>query len=62
MSASAIRSADHHDSSDTPAPFPLSSGQTGIWNAQHIFRNVPLTVAHYIEVRGELDIAAPRGD
>ncbi|RSM65099.1 non-ribosomal peptide synthetase [Kibdelosporangium aridum] len=38
-------------------PFPLSSGQTGIWNAQRIAPDVPLSVALYVEARGELDVA-----
>ncbi|WP_216896622.1 non-ribosomal peptide synthetase [Nocardia alni] len=36
--------------------FPLSQAQIGIWNAQHMAPDVPLSVAHYIEVDGELDV------
>ncbi|RJO75210.1 non-ribosomal peptide synthetase [Nocardia panacis] len=38
--------------------FPLSAAQTGIWNAQHITPDVPLTVAHYVAIDGPLDAAA----
>ncbi|MFE3316690.1 amino acid adenylation domain-containing protein [Nocardia sp. NPDC059195] len=37
-------------------PFPLSSGQADIWAAQRLAPDVPLAVAHYVEIRGELDI------
>ncbi|MBB5916260.1 amino acid adenylation domain-containing protein [Nocardia transvalensis] len=41
---------------DAHRGFPLSAAQTGIWNAQHIAPDVPLTVAQYVEIRGGLDI------
>ncbi|WP_446222507.1 amino acid adenylation domain-containing protein [Nocardia sp. IBHARD005] len=38
-------------------PFPLSSGQADIWTAQRLAPEIPLAVAHYVEIHGELDIA-----
>ncbi|MFI1917858.1 non-ribosomal peptide synthase/polyketide synthase [Nocardia sp. NPDC020380] len=43
------------DASDNASYFPLSSAQLGIWNAQHIAPGVPLTVAQYVDIRGEFD-------
>ncbi|MEV0249505.1 non-ribosomal peptide synthase/polyketide synthase [Nocardia sp. NPDC050712] len=43
------------DASNTASPFPLSEAQVGIWNAQHIAPDVPLTVAQYVEIHGEFD-------
>ncbi|TSE01724.1 amino acid adenylation domain-containing protein [Skermania sp. ID1734] len=31
--------------------------QRGLWNAQHLAPDVPLTVAQYVEVRGAIDVA-----
>ncbi|WP_282785065.1 condensation domain-containing protein, partial [Nocardia sp. CC201C] len=43
------------DASNTEFSFPLSEAQIGIWNAQHIAPQVPLTVAQYVEIHGEFD-------
>ncbi|MEU8896428.1 non-ribosomal peptide synthase/polyketide synthase [Nocardia sp. NPDC048505] len=43
------------DAADDTLCFPLSEAQTGIWNAQHITPDAPLTVAQYVDVRGEFD-------
>ncbi|WP_460724205.1 non-ribosomal peptide synthase/polyketide synthase [Nocardia heshunensis] len=34
----------------------MSEAQIGIWNAQHIAPAVPLTVAQYVDVRGDFDV------
>ncbi|WP_280333087.1 hypothetical protein [Nocardia wallacei] len=36
--------------------FPLSEAQLGMWRAQHIAPGVPLSVAQYVEIPGELDV------
>ncbi len=36
--------------------FPLSSAQRGIWFAQHLLGDIPLTIAQYIDVHGDLDV------
>ncbi|AQA21377.1 amino acid adenylation domain protein [Rhodococcus sp. MTM3W5.2] len=41
-------------------PFPLSPAQRGMWFAQHLAPDVPLTIAQYVEVDGALDIDALR--
>lgn len=38
--------------------FPLSSAQRGIWFAQHLLGDIPLTIAQYIDVHGDLDVDA----
>ena len=35
--------------------FPLTAAQRGLWFAQHLMPNVPITIANYIDVHGELD-------
>ena len=35
--------------------FPLSAAQRGIWFAQHLLGDVPLTIAQYLDVRGRFD-------
>ncbi|MFE3698557.1 non-ribosomal peptide synthase/polyketide synthase, partial [Nocardia tengchongensis] len=37
--------------------FPLSPAQLGIWYAQHLDPQVPINIAQYVELRGELDLA-----
>ncbi|MGX1778639.1 amino acid adenylation domain-containing protein [Nocardia brasiliensis] len=37
-------------------PFPLSPGQSALWNAQHLTPDVPLSVAQYVHIRGSVDI------
>ncbi|WP_280270046.1 amino acid adenylation domain-containing protein [Nocardia wallacei] len=39
-----------------PRRFPLSAAQSGIWNAQCIAPDVPLTVAQYVDIPGHLDV------
>ncbi|MFE3960145.1 non-ribosomal peptide synthase/polyketide synthase, partial [Nocardia sp. NPDC059091] len=36
--------------------FPLSPAQLGIWYSQHLDPQVPINIAQYVELRGELDI------
>ncbi|MBB5918301.1 amino acid adenylation domain-containing protein [Nocardia transvalensis] len=36
--------------------FPLSEAQLGMWRAQHIAPEVPLSVAQYVDIPGDLDI------
>ncbi|WP_280379759.1 non-ribosomal peptide synthetase [Nocardia wallacei] len=57
MTSLAPESAGYTES-EAEGRFPLSAAQTGIWNAQHMTPDVPLTVAQYVEIRGRLDIAA----
>ena len=35
--------------------FPLSAAQRGIWFAQHLLGDVPLTIAQYLDVCGRFD-------
>ncbi|WP_228839032.1 condensation domain-containing protein, partial [Nocardia amamiensis] len=37
--------------------FPLSPAQLGIWYAQHVDPQVPITVALYVDLHGELDVS-----
>ncbi|QLY32390.1 non-ribosomal peptide synthase/polyketide synthase [Nocardia huaxiensis] len=41
--------------SQAPQPFPLTPAQLGLWYAQQLDPEVPINVAQYLEVRGELD-------
>ncbi|MEV0246968.1 amino acid adenylation domain-containing protein [Nocardia sp. NPDC050712] len=36
-------------------PFPLTPAQTALWYAQRISPEVPLTIAQYVEIHGDLD-------
>ncbi len=36
--------------------FPLSPAQLGIWYAQHLDPQVPITIAQYVDVPGEIDV------
>ncbi|MFD6158646.1 non-ribosomal peptide synthase/polyketide synthase [Nocardia sp. NPDC060256] len=38
-----------------PESFPLTPAQLGIWYAQLLDPDVPITIAQYVDVRGELD-------
>ncbi|MEU3012285.1 amino acid adenylation domain-containing protein [Nocardia asteroides] len=40
---------------DPGQPFALSPGQTALWYAQRIRPDIPLTIAHYVELHGDLD-------
>ncbi|KAA0021323.1 non-ribosomal peptide synthetase [Antrihabitans cavernicola] len=42
---------------DSSAAFPLSPAQSALWFAQHLAPEVPLTVAQYVDLKGDLDIA-----
>ncbi|WP_127917303.1 non-ribosomal peptide synthase/polyketide synthase [Prescottella agglutinans] len=37
---------------------PLSAAQRGIWFAQHLIENVPIAIAQYVEIVGDLDVHA----
>ncbi|MGW5572701.1 amino acid adenylation domain-containing protein [Nocardia thailandica] len=41
---------------DSGQPFALSPGQTALWYAQRIRPDIPLTIAHYVEIHGDLDV------
>ncbi|MBF5002257.1 amino acid adenylation domain-containing protein, partial [Nocardia sp. BSTN01] len=36
--------------------FPLSPAQLGIWYAQHLDPQVPITIAQYVDLRGDIDV------
>jgi hypothetical protein len=36
--------------------FPLSAAQRGIWFAQHVAGNTPISIAQYVELAGPLDV------
>ena len=38
------------------ALFPLSPAQLGIWYAQHLDPQVPITIAQYVDLHGDLDV------
>ncbi|MGW0636130.1 non-ribosomal peptide synthase/polyketide synthase [Nocardia salmonicida] len=38
-------------------PFPLTPAQLGVWYAQLLDPDVPITIAQYIDIDGELDVA-----
>ncbi|MET7771004.1 amino acid adenylation domain-containing protein [Nocardia sp. NPDC005366] len=57
MSSLATDRVDQCSSGEfSPQPFALSPAQTALWYAQRIRPDVPLTIAQYIEFRGDLDI------
>ncbi|WP_406230182.1 amino acid adenylation domain-containing protein [Nocardia sp. NBC_01009] len=39
-------------------PFPLSAAQRGIWFAQQVAGSVPISMAQYIEIIGDIDLDA----
>ncbi|WP_072805089.1 non-ribosomal peptide synthetase [Rhodococcoides yunnanense] len=43
----------------TPAassePFPLTAAQRGLWFAQHLMPDTPITIANYIDIHGDID-------
>ncbi len=43
-----------------PEPFPLSPAQLGMWYAQHLDPEVPINIAQYVDVRGDLEPDALR--
>ncbi|KAA0023247.1 amino acid adenylation domain-containing protein [Antrihabitans cavernicola] len=36
--------------------FPLSAAQRGIWFAQHVAGDAPISIAQYVEIDGDLDV------
>ncbi|MET7771431.1 amino acid adenylation domain-containing protein, partial [Nocardia sp. NPDC005366] len=38
--------------------FPLSPAQLGIWYAQHVDPQVPINIAQYVDLHGDLDVGA----
>ncbi|MFC3962646.1 amino acid adenylation domain-containing protein [Nocardia jiangsuensis] len=44
------------DSRDGVEPFPLSPAQSALYYAQRLRPDVPLIIAQYVELRGELDL------
>ncbi|MFC6011007.1 amino acid adenylation domain-containing protein [Nocardia lasii] len=45
------------DSVATEGPFPLSAAQRGIWFAQHIAGDTPISIAQYVELSGAIEHA-----
>ncbi|MTE17005.1 non-ribosomal peptide synthase/polyketide synthase [Nocardia aurantiaca] len=43
-------------SSDISAPFPLGPAQIGVWYAQLLNPDVPLTMAQYVDIEGDFDV------
>ncbi|SNT16350.1 non-ribosomal peptide synthetase [Rhodococcoides kyotonense] len=39
----------------TSRPFPLTAAQRGLWFAQHLMPDVPITIANFIDIRGDVD-------
>ncbi|MFI9503214.1 amino acid adenylation domain-containing protein [Nocardia sp. NPDC052566] len=57
MSSLATDRVDQCSSGEFSAqPFALSPAQTGLWYAQRIRPDVPLTIAQYVEIHGDLDV------
>ena len=49
-----MESADTVTAPETD-PFPLTAAQRGLWFAQHLVPDVPITIANYIDIRGAMD-------
>ncbi|AYF73655.1 amino acid adenylation domain-containing protein [Nocardia yunnanensis] len=43
-------------SSDLAAPFPLGPAQLGIWYAQLLNPDVPISMAQYVDIQGDFDV------
>ncbi|RBO94237.1 non-ribosomal peptide synthetase [Nocardia puris] len=57
MSSLATDRVDQCTSGDLSVqPFALSPAQTALWYAQRIRPDVPLTIAQYVEIHGDLDV------
>ncbi|MQY27936.1 non-ribosomal peptide synthetase [Nocardia aurantia] len=57
MSSLATDHVDQCSASELSAqPFALSPAQTALWYAQRIHPEVPLTIAQYVEIHGDLDV------
>ncbi|MFD4428339.1 non-ribosomal peptide synthase/polyketide synthase [Nocardia sp. NPDC058497] len=50
-------SARPQEAEAASAPFPLTPAQLGVWYAQLLDPDVPITIAQYVDVTGELDAA-----
>ncbi|WP_157108544.1 non-ribosomal peptide synthetase, partial [Aldersonia kunmingensis] len=51
-SSEASRVGDQHSAE----PFPLSPAQLGMWYAQQLDPDVPINIAQYVDLRGDLDV------
>ena len=40
----------------TTGAFPLSAAQRGIWFAQHLDDRIPISIAQYVDIEGDLDV------
>ncbi|CCQ14127.1 putative non-ribosomal peptide synthetase [Rhodococcus sp. AW25M09] len=40
---------------DDTEPFPLTAAQRGLWFAQHLLSEVPITIANYLDILGGVD-------
>ncbi|MFI5775567.1 amino acid adenylation domain-containing protein [Nocardia sp. NPDC051570] len=57
MSSLATDRVDQCSSGEFSAqPFALSPAQTALWYAQRIRPDIPLTIAQYVEIHGDLDV------
>ncbi|MBY6706004.1 amino acid adenylation domain-containing protein [Rhodococcus sp. BP-241] len=60
--AEATDAEDDGAREDGPAPVldavPLTAAQRGIWFAQQLAGSVPVSIAHYVDLRGPVDAAA----
>ncbi|MGW4329303.1 amino acid adenylation domain-containing protein [Nocardia sp. NPDC004573] len=54
---SALPQRSAQPSQDAPEPFALAPAQLGVWYAQLLQPDVPINVAQYVDVRGELNAA-----
>ncbi|MGW6423159.1 non-ribosomal peptide synthase/polyketide synthase [Nocardia sp. NPDC055053] len=50
-------SARPQEAETASAPFPLTPAQLGVWYAQLLDPDVPITIAQYVDITGELDAA-----
>ncbi|MFE6919900.1 non-ribosomal peptide synthase/polyketide synthase [Nocardia sp. NPDC057663] len=50
-------SARPQEAEAASAPFPLTPAQLGVWYAQLLDPDVPITIAQYVDITGELDAA-----
>ncbi|MEV5832763.1 amino acid adenylation domain-containing protein [Nocardia sp. NPDC052112] len=56
MKSLATDRVDQCSSGEFSQPFALSPAQTALWYAQRIRPDVPLTIAQYVEIHGDLDV------
>ncbi|MBF6132698.1 non-ribosomal peptide synthetase [Nocardia otitidiscaviarum] len=57
VSSSALSPAPTGAATGPAAPFPLSAAQRGIWFAQHLAGDTPVSIAQYVEFVGAVDVA-----